>query len=74
MNLKRRAVEIRTSEHTAPGALQKGDDFVRAFTLGPPPRCSPPLHPLLWLLGNSRAPALPNPQGYDYNDLSDPPS
>ncbi|KAL2007120.1 hypothetical protein VTN00DRAFT_8558 [Thermoascus crustaceus] len=35
MNIKSRAVELRTSKFTTdPGALQKGDDFVKAFTLG----------------------------------------
>lgn len=35
MNLKSRAVELRTSKHTTDsGALQKGADFLRAFTLG----------------------------------------
>jgi RNA-binding protein PNO1 len=35
MNIKSRAVELRTSKHTTDtGALQKGDDFVRAFSLG----------------------------------------
>lgn len=35
MNLRRRAVELRTSKHTKEiGAIQKGADFVRAFTLG----------------------------------------
>ena len=35
MNLKNRAVELRTSKHTTdPGALQKGEDFVKAFSLG----------------------------------------
>ncbi|KAI9781397.1 MAG: pre-rRNA-processing protein pno1 [Geoglossum umbratile] len=35
MNLKSRCVELRTSKHTtSPGALQKGADFVKAFTLG----------------------------------------
>jgi RNA-binding protein PNO1 len=36
MNVKSRAVELRTSsKHTTdPGALQKGEDFVRAFCLG----------------------------------------
>lgn len=35
MNLKAKAVEMRTSRHTTDaGALQKGEDFVRAFTLG----------------------------------------
>lgn len=35
MNVKSRAVELRTSKHTTDsGALQKGDDFVRAFSLG----------------------------------------
>ena len=36
MNLKKsKAVELRTSKHTIDeGALQKGEDFVRAFALG----------------------------------------
>jgi RNA-binding protein PNO1 len=35
MNMKDRAVELRTSRHTADvGALQVGGDFVKAFTLG----------------------------------------
>ena len=35
MNIKNRAVELRTSKHTTDtGALQKGEDFVKAFTLG----------------------------------------
>lgn len=35
MNVKGRAVEIRTSKYTTDaGALQKGEDFVKAFTLG----------------------------------------
>lgn len=35
MNTKSRAVELRTSKHTTDsGALQKGEDFVKAFTLG----------------------------------------
>ncbi|KAF2091276.1 KH domain-containing protein [Saccharata proteae CBS 121410] len=35
MNIKSRAVEMRTSRHTTDsGALQKGEDFVKAFTLG----------------------------------------
>ncbi|KAF4123328.1 RNA-binding protein PNO1 [Geosmithia morbida] len=35
MNIKRKTVELRTSKHTADsGALQKGEDFVKAFTLG----------------------------------------
>ncbi|KAL2056703.1 hypothetical protein ABVK25_003097 [Lepraria finkii] len=35
MNLKGRAVEMRTSKHTTDsGALQKGEDFVKAFSLG----------------------------------------
>lgn len=35
MNVKSRAVELRTSRHTSDaGALQKGEDFVKAFTLG----------------------------------------
>ena len=34
MNTKRtRAVELRTSKHTEVGALQKGEDFVKAFSL-----------------------------------------
>ncbi len=35
MNIKAKAVELRTSKHTIdPGALQKGEDFVKAFSLG----------------------------------------
>ncbi|KAH8117442.1 hypothetical protein DFH11DRAFT_1541700 [Phellopilus nigrolimitatus] len=35
MNVARRCVEVRTSRHTKEvGALQKGADFVKAFTLG----------------------------------------
>ncbi|KAF8475558.1 hypothetical protein BDZ91DRAFT_769669 [Kalaharituber pfeilii] len=35
MNLKDRAVELRSSKHTTdPSALQKGADFIRAFSLG----------------------------------------
>jgi RNA-binding protein PNO1 len=35
MNVKTRAVELRTSKHTVDtGALQKGEDFVKAFSLG----------------------------------------
>ena len=35
MNIKSKAVELRTSKHTTDaGALQKGEDFVKAFTLG----------------------------------------
>ncbi|KAM3537222.1 hypothetical protein ARSEF1564_009854 [Beauveria bassiana] len=35
MNVKRKTVELRTSKHTTDsGALQKGEDFVKAFTLG----------------------------------------
>lgn len=35
MNVKNKAVELRTSKHTTDaGALQKGDDFVKAFALG----------------------------------------
>lgn len=35
MNVKTRAVELRTSRHTTDlGALQKGEDFVKAFALG----------------------------------------
>lgn len=35
MNVSARAVEMRTSSHTVDsGALQKGEDFVRAFCLG----------------------------------------
>ena len=35
MNVKARAVELRSSRHTSdPGALQKGEDFVKAFSLG----------------------------------------
>jgi RNA-binding protein PNO1 len=35
MNVKSKCVEMRTSKHTSEaGALQKGEDFVRAFCLG----------------------------------------
>ncbi|ETN38697.1 pre-rRNA-processing protein PNO1 [Cyphellophora europaea CBS 101466] len=35
MNVKSRAVELRTSRYTTDaGALQKGEDFIKAFTLG----------------------------------------
>ncbi len=35
MNVKNKAVELRSSKHTInPGALQKGEDFVKAFALG----------------------------------------
>ncbi|KZL86061.1 pre-rrna-processing protein pno1, partial [Colletotrichum incanum] len=35
MNPRRKQVELRTSKHTTEdGALQKGEDFVKAFTLG----------------------------------------
>ncbi|EER24732.1 pre-rRNA-processing protein pno1 [Coccidioides posadasii str. Silveira] len=35
MNIKSKAVELRTSKHTTDtGALQKGEDFIKAFTLG----------------------------------------
>lgn len=35
MNIKNKAVELRTSKQTTDtGALQKGEDFVKAFTLG----------------------------------------
>jgi RNA-binding protein PNO1 len=35
MNTKNKAVELRTSKHTtSPGALQQGEDFVKAFSLG----------------------------------------
>ncbi|KAA6415370.1 MAG: pre-rRNA-processing PNO1 [Lasallia pustulata] len=35
MNVKHRAVELRSSKHTTDsGALQKGEDFVKAFSLG----------------------------------------
>merc|ERR1711934_1200747 len=35
MNLKRKAVELKTSPHTTePGALQKAADFIKAFLLG----------------------------------------
>jgi RNA-binding protein PNO1 len=35
MNVKSRSVELRTSKHTEDtGALQKGEDFVKAFSLG----------------------------------------
>lgn len=35
MNIKAKAVELRTSKHTTDtGAVQKGEDFVKAFSLG----------------------------------------
>ncbi|KAF5658335.1 pre-rrna-processing pno1 [Fusarium heterosporum] len=35
MNIKRKTIELRSSKHTTDtGALQKGEDFVKAFTLG----------------------------------------
>ncbi|KAI1436679.1 pre-rRNA-processing protein [Xylaria sp. CBS 124048] len=34
MNVKNKAVELRNSKTSAPGALQKGEDFIRAFCLG----------------------------------------
>jgi RNA-binding protein PNO1 len=35
MNVKTHSVELRTSSQTTDtGALQKGEDFVKAFTLG----------------------------------------
>ncbi|EEP82967.1 hypothetical protein UREG_07832 [Uncinocarpus reesii 1704] len=35
MNIKNKAIELRTSKHTTDvGALQKGEDFIKAFTLG----------------------------------------
>jgi len=34
MNFKSRAVELRTSKQAQDGALQKGEDFVKAFSLG----------------------------------------
>ena len=35
MNVSARAVEMRSSKYTVdPGALQRGEDFVRAFCLG----------------------------------------
>ena len=35
MNVKSKAVELRTSKHTTEsGAIQKGEDFLKAFTLG----------------------------------------
>lgn len=35
MNVKKRCVELRSSKHTMDsGALQKGEDFVKAFSLG----------------------------------------
>jgi RNA-binding protein PNO1 len=33
-NFKSRAVELRTSKQAQAGALQKGEDFVKAFSLG----------------------------------------
>ncbi|KAI8632276.1 eukaryotic type KH-domain (KH-domain type I) [Xylariaceae sp. FL1651] len=34
MNIKHKAVELKNSKTSAPGALQKGEDFIRAFCLG----------------------------------------
>ncbi|KAI0863132.1 eukaryotic type KH-domain (KH-domain type I) [Xylaria cubensis] len=34
MNVKHKAVELRNSKTSSPGALQKGEDFIRAFCLG----------------------------------------
>ncbi|KAF2968936.1 hypothetical protein GQX73_g4626 [Xylaria multiplex] len=34
MNVKHKAVELRNSKVSSPGALQKGEDFIRAFCLG----------------------------------------
>ncbi|KAI8954347.1 pre-rRNA-processing protein [Xylaria longipes] len=34
MNVKQKAVELRNSKTSSPGALQKGEDFIRAFCLG----------------------------------------
>lgn len=34
MNVKHKAVELRTSKASPPGAAQKGEDFIRAFCLG----------------------------------------
>ncbi|KAI1368780.1 pre-rRNA-processing protein [Xylaria arbuscula] len=34
MNIKYKAVELRNSKTSSPGALQKGEDFIRAFCLG----------------------------------------
>ena len=35
MNVRARAVELKTSKHsTDPSCLQKGEDFVKAFSLG----------------------------------------
>ncbi|RWA08897.1 hypothetical protein EKO27_g6216 [Xylaria grammica] len=34
MNVKHKAVELRNSKASSPGALQKGEDFIRAFCLG----------------------------------------
>ncbi|KAI1356708.1 pre-rRNA-processing protein [Xylaria sp. FL0043] len=34
MNIKHKAVELRNSKSSSPGALQKGEDFIRAFCLG----------------------------------------
>ncbi len=35
MNVKSKAVEIRSSRHTTEtGAIQKAEDFLKAFTLG----------------------------------------
>ncbi|KAI0429265.1 pre-rRNA-processing protein [Xylaria sp. FL1042] len=36
MNIKHKAVELRNSKTSSPGALQKGEDFIRAFCLGFP--------------------------------------
>jgi RNA-binding protein PNO1 len=46
MNANKKAVELRTSKHTTDtGALQKGEDFVKAFSLGFDVR-EPPLNSL----------------------------
>lgn len=34
MNVKNKAVELRNSKASTPGALQKGEDFIKAFCLG----------------------------------------
>ena len=35
MNIKSKTVEMRTSKHTTDsGAIQKGEDYVKAFSLG----------------------------------------
>jgi RNA-binding protein PNO1 len=34
LDTKRKMVLLRSSKSTAPGALQQGEDYLRAFTLG----------------------------------------